>query len=234
MSDDGDLRLLAQPGLGRGRLAVWKQADGPPTLQITDDRPVAMVASPGPVIDANHVGRRWRCRASSADYPQQRVVADRQHQALGKARSWSAAEGRAQVMHQALQPSCSSRPWRQHRRIEPLGEDTPVAKHRFTPKSPNLRPQRHGFSGYWKVEEAADVAAVNAVTHGAAAGTSTCRARAPGVEGGEPIGGPSADDSKAGWDETGLRKAFGHSADPSVNLTPVSRPTSSKLSQSQF
>lgn len=72
------------------------------------------------------------------------------------------------------------------------------------------------------------------MAHGAAAGTSTCRARALDVEGGEPIGRPSDDDSKAGGDKTGLGKAFSHSDDPSVNLTPVSRPTSSKLRQSHF
>ena len=55
-----NLPVVYKPSLCGGRLPVRQQADGPTSLKITDDRAVALVAPPCPVIDANHFGRAYR------------------------------------------------------------------------------------------------------------------------------------------------------------------------------
>jgi hypothetical protein len=48
---DADLWLAGEPGLSRRWFAIREQCDRLATLEIADDRPVAMVASPSPVVD---------------------------------------------------------------------------------------------------------------------------------------------------------------------------------------
>ena len=51
---DGDLWLAGEPGLCRRWFAVPEQRDRLATLEIADDRPVAMVASPCAVVDPEY------------------------------------------------------------------------------------------------------------------------------------------------------------------------------------
>ena len=62
---DGDLRLGREPGSRRHRLAVGQQGDGPAPFQITDDGPVALVATPSPVVDADDRRRSQPCHSES-------------------------------------------------------------------------------------------------------------------------------------------------------------------------
>ena len=108
---DLDPWMLRQPSLHGGRLSVRQQSHDPPSFQIADDCPVAMVPPERPVIDANDhqvIGRHHR---TSADDPQQGIVADGQHEPLGKTCSWPAAECQAQMMDDALQPRCPACSW---------------------------------------------------------------------------------------------------------------------------
>ena len=76
----GNLGLIREPGLPRCGFTVRQQGDHPAPFQITDDRAVALVAPPRPVVDPDD---RWRdeLRRSPPPYePDQRVVAHRQHQ----------------------------------------------------------------------------------------------------------------------------------------------------------
>ena len=50
-SHDGDLRLAAQPRLGGRGFSIWQQRDRLSAFEITDQRSIAMVATPGPVVD---------------------------------------------------------------------------------------------------------------------------------------------------------------------------------------
>jgi hypothetical protein len=52
--NDGDIGVPGKPGLCRGLLAIWQERYCPTPFKITDDRSVAMVPPPGPVVDANH------------------------------------------------------------------------------------------------------------------------------------------------------------------------------------
>lgn len=108
--DDLDLRMLGKPSLHGGRFPVRQQRHDPPSLQITYDCPVTVIPAEGPVIDThNHQRIEWHHGSSSHD-PQQGVVADGQHESLGKARCRSSAECQAQMMDNALQPRRATRP----------------------------------------------------------------------------------------------------------------------------
>jgi len=76
-SDDRDLLLPLQPGFSGRRLAVWQQSDCLAPFEVADDGPIALVAPPRPVVDADH--RRWNCawRAATPDSPEQGVIAHR-------------------------------------------------------------------------------------------------------------------------------------------------------------
>jgi hypothetical protein len=65
--DDLDGRMVLQPGgQGLGR-AVGQQVDDPVTLQVAQDRAVALAFAPGPVINTQDTGPKTRVsgRASS-------------------------------------------------------------------------------------------------------------------------------------------------------------------------
>jgi len=106
-----------------GRFPVGQQRHDPPSLQIADDCPVATVPAEGPVIDARNDHGLASHHGSSADDPQQGVVADGYHEPLGKACSRSSAERQAQIMDDAFKPRCSARPERNNVLSEPLGEN---------------------------------------------------------------------------------------------------------------
>lgn len=102
--DDGDLRLLRQPRLGGDRFPIRQQGDRLAPLQVADDRAVALVAAPSPVIDSDHRWRDEAWTAMAAHHPQQGVVADRQHQPAGEPGRGAPAQGEAQMMDDVIEP----------------------------------------------------------------------------------------------------------------------------------
>ena len=66
--DHLDLRLGGEPGLGCGRLPVRQQANGAAALQIADERAVAMISLPRPVVDPY---RPWRFEGRGSAPPDQ-------------------------------------------------------------------------------------------------------------------------------------------------------------------
>lgn len=86
-----------------------------------------MIPAEGPVIDThNHQRIGWHHGSSSHD-PPQGIVADGQHESLGKACCRSSAECQAQMMDNALQPRRATRPDRDNMVSEPLGKNLPAA-----------------------------------------------------------------------------------------------------------
>ncbi len=55
--DDTDLRLLRQPGFSGGWLSIGQESDCRMSFKVADQRAVAVIAPPGPVIDADNRGR---------------------------------------------------------------------------------------------------------------------------------------------------------------------------------
>jgi len=58
--DNSDLWLASEPGLRGGGLPVGQETDWPPPFEIADDRSIALVAAPRPVVDADHAWRSKR------------------------------------------------------------------------------------------------------------------------------------------------------------------------------
>ena len=79
------------------------------TRKIADDRSIAVVPPRCPIIDANHGQCGFRNGGLSPNNPEQRVVADKKHQALGEARCWPAAKREARTVPDMLQSRRSTR-----------------------------------------------------------------------------------------------------------------------------
>ena len=138
-SDDGDLRLVDQPCLGGRWLSIRQQRDRLSTFEITDQRSITMVATPGPVVDPDdHRGHEARV-APSAHGAQQGVVADRYAQAARETRRRSTSKGDRQTMDNLIEPSRAPRPGLEDVVVEAFGEDAPFAKN--LPRSESVAPE---------------------------------------------------------------------------------------------
>ena len=73
-------------------------------FQITDNRAVSVVLTPGPVIDADNLEAIITSDGASPNDPQQCVFAYRHHQPLGKASTRFATKREAEMMDNQLQP----------------------------------------------------------------------------------------------------------------------------------
>jgi hypothetical protein len=108
-SHNGDLRLTREPGSRRRRLAVGQQRDGPAPLQIADERPVALVPAPCPVIDADDRRRNQPRAAAPSHDTQDSILADGRHQPLRQTACRPATERDCEMMDelvQAVGPTC--------------------------------------------------------------------------------------------------------------------------------
>ncbi len=86
-------------------------------FQIADDGPIALVTSPRPIIDPDH-GRRDEARTAAPPHDaQQRIVAYRQHQPLGKGGRWNWGDSAydhpaaGAIFSQAIEQPCADRGW---------------------------------------------------------------------------------------------------------------------------
>jgi hypothetical protein len=101
--DYRNLRLLRQPSSCCRGLAIRQKRDRSPPLQISDERPVVLIAPPRPIVDPDH-GRRHKERtAASSDDPKQRILADRHHEPTCKAGRRSAAKRQTKVMDDMIE-----------------------------------------------------------------------------------------------------------------------------------
>ncbi len=103
--DNCDVGPLPQPCFrGRG-FSVWRQRDRLATLKITNQRATPKIASPGPIVDADHGWRQWRGGTTTSHRAQQSVVADLDLDALGQSGGGSAAERNGQTDHNLVEPA---------------------------------------------------------------------------------------------------------------------------------
>jgi hypothetical protein len=125
--DDRDHGMTREPGLGGRRLTIQQQGGNPAPFQIADDAGVPVIASPGPVINANNPERVSRRTATAPDRAQERILAYRQHQPFCEACRRSTAECQTEVMHDRIQPRRASRRRSQYPFGEALREDLTAA-----------------------------------------------------------------------------------------------------------
>src|SRR5690606_8390146 len=101
--DDLDLGLLDQPCLGGRLFPVGQQCDCPSAFKIANDGAVSMIASPGPVINADDA--RWYRRRTvvSANGSQQRVIAHRESETICKSGRWTTTQCESKMANQTVQ-----------------------------------------------------------------------------------------------------------------------------------
>jgi hypothetical protein len=159
--NDFDLRTSGEPGSHRCDLAIRKQRYDPPSLQIAHDGSVTVILPESPVINAGDSQRTGSWAGSSADDPQQGVVAHGQHQPLGETRRRSAAERQAQMMDDIFQPCRPARPGWENIVAEPLGENTSPAIRHPTDKTARDHPKAHLLASAGQVRNMSDVTTVD-------------------------------------------------------------------------
>ena len=96
-------------------------------LQVAHERAVPLPTFVGPIIDPDHRGNLGGASSPAPDGPQQRIIADRQHEPVGEARGGATTENQAKVVDDALEPRGASRVDGRDCRVKPLGEDPHAA-----------------------------------------------------------------------------------------------------------
>lgn len=100
-----------------------------------------MIAPPCPVVDAYDGGRRSGWCPVPADDPEQCVVADTEHQPFGERRGWPPAEGKAEMMDEPIETSCTPCPTREDAVRKSFGEDATAALYSFASETSHGRDQ---------------------------------------------------------------------------------------------
>jgi hypothetical protein len=121
---------------------------------IANDRPIALVSSPCPVVDPDH-GRH--CGVAHT------VLADRQQKAPGETLSRTTAQREADVIHDALQAGGTPCPRLGHCSVEPFGEDHSRAILTATSETPDLKPDPNAAAMCWEICQTPLVLAVGTV-----------------------------------------------------------------------
>ncbi len=99
-----------------------------------------MSTLPGPIVDADHAQWRVSIGVMPPHDAQQSVFADGQHQSSREAGPRSAAQGKAQMMNNSIQPPGSSGGRPRDARPEPLGKDAPRTMAVLTAKPAHHEP----------------------------------------------------------------------------------------------
>ena len=137
--DDTDLRLLRQPDLNRGRLPIGQKSDRRTSFKIADQRAVAVIAPPGPVINANNHGRRKASCSTSAHHAQQRIVAHLEVEPTRKRSSRPASERNGETVDHVVEPARTS--GSRFDRFESFSKDPPRASRSITEEAAGLQNQ---------------------------------------------------------------------------------------------
>jgi len=143
------LGLGGEPGLGGGGLSVRQQCNRLSSLKIADQRPIALVAAPSPVVDPDDRRRREACAAAPTNGAQQGVVADRNTQAVRKTRRWPASQGEREAVDDLIEPSSAPGPRLENVIVEAFREDAACALNRVTAETPGLEHQHGAASRHW-------------------------------------------------------------------------------------
>ena len=135
--DDRDLGVRRQPGIQRGGCSIRQQIDDPATLQIADQRAVALPALPRPVVDADD---RWRIvgpSGATAQRAKQRVAADRHQQPGRKLGTRTTTERQAEMVRQPVEPGRAPCEACRDPIVEALGEDPCSASRHHAAEAPD-------------------------------------------------------------------------------------------------
>jgi len=150
----------AQPGCEAVRLSVGQQVNNGMTLQVDEDRAVALPSFPRPVVHPEHAWRRvGRRRRATADEAEQGGTAHGRADPLGQARAGLAAQRQADVVLQAAQ-ACRPLGMRPGSSGQALGEDALHAARPPTAQAAHLHLDLNAAALPRQVRQPAGVAAV--------------------------------------------------------------------------
>ena len=111
------------PGLTlTNSIAICEQGDRALPFQIHDDSAVVLAFLPGPVVDADDLGREWFRKREPANLLQKRGAAGAAVELLAQAGAWIAAQREAEVLVLPRQAQGASRRWC-HQGGKSLGND---------------------------------------------------------------------------------------------------------------
>jgi hypothetical protein len=138
--DYANLWLAHQPRFRARRLSIRQQRNCPSSFEVTEKRPVAMIAFPGPIVDADYCRRReLRCAAAS-HYPKQSVIAHLDIEPPRQCRRRPAAQRNRKAMDDFIETArASGVPF--YDAVEPLSENPSLTANRVAEETP--RPQDH-------------------------------------------------------------------------------------------
>src|SRR5262249_16672857 len=116
-----------------------------------DDRAVALVFLPSPIIDPHHGWPRLGGATTPSDKPEKAVVTHGDHQPLGKTRRWAPAQGQAEVMSHVVKSSGSPGPRCQNAAIKPLCEDAPATEDSVATEAPRHDDEPNRPACQWQI-----------------------------------------------------------------------------------
>ena len=113
-TDHGDRGMLREPSGHALRRALGQEVKHPMILEIDEDRPIALPASPRPLIDPKHLWGGGVGRRSRLHQPQQGVWTGPQPQPGHEPCTGLPAEGHAKGEQELGEPRCPTRPRSSH------------------------------------------------------------------------------------------------------------------------
>jgi hypothetical protein len=172
--DDRDAGPLPQPRFRCRGFPVRQQRDRLAAFEITDQRAVPKIASPGPIVDADH---RWRSRlgqAATSDCAQQCVIADLDLDALGQSGCGSAAERNRQTEYDFVEPAGSAS-LRRKGPVQSLRERQSLARRGVAKEAPGADDELDASAADRQVVQLAYVSAMNSRSPRSVIRASTAR-----------------------------------------------------------
>jgi hypothetical protein len=171
--DDLDLGLLDQPGLGGRLFPVGQQCDCPSAFKIANDGAVSMIASPGPVINADDA--RWYRRRTvvSANGSQQRVIAHRESETICKSGRRATTQCESKMANQTVQACCTASHGANYVVTKALGENLSAAIAGTTDEASDSQVQLDPPTRTRQVDKPPRIATMNAPGDGSTVGAST-------------------------------------------------------------
>jgi len=176
-SDDTDLRLLRQPGLSSGWLPIGQESDRRMPFKVADQRAVAVIAPPSPVIDADNRRRRKASLPTPTHHAQQRVVAHLDVEPARKGGSRSASKRNGETVDHIVEAVRTSRSWFDS--LEAFGKDPPIASPSVAEKATGPQNQRYSHACGRKIRQFSSILTVHAATNISAHRASANGRRAP-------------------------------------------------------
>jgi hypothetical protein len=148
------------------RLPIGQKSDRRAALKVADERAVAVIAPPGPIVDADNRRRRKDSRSTPSHRAQQRVVAYLNVEPTGKGGGRPASQRKSETVNDVVEPARA--PGSRFNSLKPFGEDPPGAGRRVAEEAASPQNQRYPNPGGRKIHQSPPILTVHAPTNASA------------------------------------------------------------------